>query len=385
MTATAPSASLLRQLIMPAMLAVIWITFSLLDPGFLSPRNLSNLMIEVSITATLAVGVLLVLLPGHTDLSVGMGAGLTGGAAAVLVNQHAWPAPFAMLVALAAAVGIYLLLALFIVRNRIQSFIATLAAMLFLKGLFWRVIESHTVPVTSAAGDSNLLSMLTTWRLPDIAGYSVATCICALLVVLTLRSRRMKAAAGLPVESVELSFLRVFCAAQGIFLAVLVCNQAQGVPLCFLVLCAVAVLVHVLTTHTRTGRYLYAIGGNETAALLSGVPVQRTIVIAFTLMGAIVAITGFMATAYTGASTTTTGDLMELDAIAACVIGGTSLKGGRGTVAGALFGALIMASLLNGLTYHSVGPEDKFMIRGAVLAFAVWLDSRLARRSQTAA
>ena len=351
MTVSSPKSGILRQLTMPAMLAVIWVTFSLMDSGFLSPRNLSNLMIEVSVTATLAVGMLLVLLPGHTDLSVGMGAGLTGGIAAVLVNQHGWSAPAAMAVGMAAALALYAGLGTFIMRYRIQAFIATLAAMLVFRGLFWDVIKSQTVPVTSA-GEENLLSMLTTWRLPFAAGYGVAAVVSLIIIWLTWSARTRRNAAGLPVESGEMAFLRVFTAVQGIFLTVLVCNQAQGVPLCFLVLCAVAVAVHVLIAHTRTGRYLYAIGGNEEAAGLSGIPVQRTVIVAFTLPRVVVAITG---------------------------VGGTSLKGGRGSVAGALFGALIMASLLNGLTYFSVGPEKKFMIRGLVLGFAVWLDARLSR------
>jgi D-xylose transport system permease protein len=129
--------------------------------------------------------------------------------------------------------------------------------------------------------------------------------------------------------------------------------------------------------HTPFGRYLYAIGGNEEAALVSGVPVRTTIIGAYALMGVIVAVTGFMQTAYSGASTSTVGSLMELDAVAACVIGGTSLRGGRGTVLGVLFGALIMASLLNGMTLMAVSPEVKYIARGTVLALAVWLDLRM--------
>jgi D-xylose transport system permease protein len=146
-----------------------------------------------------------------------------------------------------------------------------------------------------------------------------------------------------------------------------------------LILSAVAFVVWVLTQHTPWGRYLYAIGGNEEAAVISGVPVARVTIGAFTLMGAIVALTGFMQTAYGGASTTTVGDLMELDAVAACVIGGVSLRGGRGTVLGVLFGALIMACLLNGMTLLAVQPEQKFIARGLVLILAVWMDVRLAR------
>ena len=150
-------------------------------------------------------------------------------------------------------------------------------------------------------------------------------------------------------------------------------------PLPALILGAVALIVWVLTQHTPWGRYLYAIGGNEEAAVISGIPVARVTIGAFTLMGAIVALTGFLQTAYGGASTTTVGDLMELDAVAACVIGGVSLRGGRGTVLGVLFGALIMACLINGMTLLSVEPEHKYMARGLVLILAVWMDVRLGR------
>jgi D-xylose transport system permease protein len=387
MTTTAPAlpaaprtpTATTRELIMPAMLALIWILFALLSPQFLSPRNLSMLMIELSVTATLAVGVLLVLLPGHTDLSVGAGAGLMGGIAAVLVNQHGWSAPAALLLSLAVGLLLYAGVGWFIVKNRIQAFIATLGGLLTFKGAFWLVIQSHTVPVTRDGRD-NLYSLLTTYYLSPAAGWVLAAAIVALLVLLESRARARRRAIGARVEDFELAFLKTFIAAQGIALVVLVCNQFRGVPLSFVILCAVAAGVHVLTRHTPFGRHLYAIGGNEEAAVISGVPVGRTVIIAFTILGGIVAITGFMQTAYIGNSTTTVGDLMELDAIAACVIGGTSLKGGRGSVLGALFGALIMASLLNGMTLLAVSPELKFIVRGLVLAFAVWMDVRFGRK-----
>ncbi len=380
MTTTAPALpATTRELIMPAMLALIWILFALLSPQFLSPRNLSMLMIELSVTATLAVGVLLVLLPGHTDLSVGAGAGLMGGIAAVLVNQHGWSAPAALLLSLAVGLLLYAGVGWFIVKNRIQAFIATLGGLLTFKGAFWLVIQSHTVPVTRDGRD-NLYSLLTTYYLTPAAGWVLAAAIVAMLVLLESRARARRRAIGARVEDFELAFLKTFIAAQGIALVVLVCNQFRGVPLSFVILCAVAAGVHALTRHTPFGRHLYAIGGNEEAAVISGVPVGRTVIIAFTILGGIVAITGFMQTAYIGNSTTTVGDLMELDAIAACVIGGTSLKGGRGSVLGALFGALIMASLLNGMTLLAVSPELKFIVRGLVLAFAVWMDVRFGRK-----
>ena len=210
-------------------------------------------------------------------------------------------------------------------------------------------------------------------------GYALAAGIVAFLVVAQLRSRKARQEHGFVVEDRELVFLKLFLTAQLIFLFVVVTNQFRGIPLPAVILGLIAFVVYVLTTHTPFGRYLYAIGGNEEAAVISGIPVEKVVVGAFSIMGAIVAITGFMQTSYSGASTTTVGDLMELDAIAACVIGGVSLKGGRGTVMGVLFGALIMACLLNGMTLLAVSPEFKFIARGAVLSLAVWMDVRLAR------
>jgi D-xylose transport system permease protein len=170
---------------------------------------------------------------------------------------------------------------------------------------------------------------------------------------------------------------------QIIGLFVLVMSQYKGVPLAALLLGATAVVTHVLLQQTRLGRYLYAIGGNEEAALIAGVPVARVVISAFALMGVVVALAGYLQTAFAGATTTTTGQLMELDAIAACVIGGTSLKGGQGSVVGVLFGAVIMATLLNGMTLLAVSPEHKYIARGLVLALAVWMDVRLSQRTRT--
>ena len=192
-----------------------------------------------------------------------------------------------------------------------------------------------------------------------------------------LRARRSKRD-GAPYDA-EMGFLKAFLGAQAAALFVAVTNGFRGVPLPAVLLAASAVAVFVLTEHTAFGRRLYAIGGNAEAALLAGIDVDKAVIAAFAIMGAAVALTGYLQTAYAGASTTTVGDLMELDAIAACVIGGTSLNGGRGSVRGVLFGALIMATLLNGMTLLAVSPEIKYVTRGLVLALAVWLDTRLSR------
>lgn len=364
-----------------ALLAIcVFFTLKVPDWGFVTPRNLSLLMIDFAITATLAIGMLLVILPGHIDLSAGSGVGLIGGIAAVLVANHAWPPPLAMGAAIVAALLLWFAMGNLIVRQRIPAFIITLGGLLVFKGLFWLVIQNRTVPVV-IGGQTNLYSLLTTYYLPPAAGYGLAACVLGALVTAQLRSNAERRAHGFPVDDSELTFLKLFLAAQLLFLFVIVTNQFRGIPLPALILATVAFGVYLLTQHTPFGRYLYAIGGNEEAAVISGIPVQRTTIGAFTLMGLIVAITGLMQTAYSGAATTTIGDLMELDAVAACVIGGVSLKGGRGSVLGVLFGALIMACLINGMTLLAVEPEKKFIARGLVLILAVWLDVAGRRKS----
>ena len=343
-----------RDFSMAIALVVIWAFFASQQPAFLSSRNLSLLMIELSVTAILALGMLLVLLPGHLDLSAGSGVGLTGGIAAVLVFNAEWPAGIAMVVAF-------------------------LGGLVIFKGAHWLVIKSQTIPVVEG-GSTNIYSLLTTYYLPPWAGLLLAAAVSAALVASKLRARASRQRYGFEVDDNELTFLKLFLGSQVLFLGVVITNQYQGLPLAAVILGVVVVAVQMLCQHTTFGRYLYAIGGNEEAAIISGVPVQKIVIGAFSLMGIVVALSGLMQTAYAGASTTTVGNLMELDAIAACVIGGTSLKGGRGTVLGVVFGSLIMVSLLNGMTLMAVSPEIKMIARGSALALAVWLDVRLSQK-----
>lgn len=360
-------------------LLAIWTFFALAAPQYLSARNISMLSVELAITATLALGMLLVILPGHIDLSVGSGVGLVGGIASVLVFNHGWPAAAAFGIAIAVAVLAWTLMGALIVRERIPSFIITLGGLLIFKGAFWLVIGSRTVPV-APGGQTNLYSLLTTYYFPPAASWILGIGVFALWIITTLRGRARRKVLGFTVDDKELTFLKLFLTGQALMLTILLLNQFRGIPLPLIILAVVALAIHILTRHTPFGRQLYAIGGNEEAAFISGVPVQRIVIGAFMVLGGIVAITGLMQTAYAGASTTTIGDQMELDAIAACVIGGTSLRGGRGSVIGVIFGALIMASLLNGMTLLAVSPELKLIVRGAVLTLAVWMDVKLAKR-----
>jgi D-xylose transport system permease protein len=369
----------IRDLSIGLALILIWIFFAFSTNKFLGARNLSLLSIELTVTATLALGMLLVLLPGMIDLSVGSGVGLIGGIASVLVFKHHVPAPLAMAVGFAFGIVVWSLMGKLIVGLRIPAFIITLGGLLVFKGAFWLVIKNETVPVT-AGTEANLYSLLTTYYFPKWSSYVLIGIIGAALVFGRIRSRNQLRKHGFEVEDGELTFLKLFISLQALLLIAIVMNQFRGIPLAVVILFALAFIVYMITQHTPFGRYLYAIGDNEEASVLSGIPVKKVIIGAYGILGGIVALTGFMQTAYAGASTTTVGDLMELDAIAACVIGGTSLKGGRGTVLGVLFGSLIMTSLLNGMTLLAVSPEMKFIARGLVLIAAVWMDVALSRK-----
>ena len=367
-----------KSLALPAALVAVAVFFAVREPAFLGARNLTQLLIEFAMVGTLALGMFLIILTGNIDLSVGSGVGLIGGVAAVLITGQGWPAGGALVAGLAAAVALWTLMGALIVKQHIPSFIITLGGLLIFKGLFWLVIESATVPV-SRGDEDNAYSLLTTYYLPGAAGLGLALAASLLVWIFSLRARAARRAAGLPDTPWRETAADPATVTVLLFVVALVCNRFRGVPLALVILGAVTALVYFLTRHTPFGRYLYAIGGNEEAARLSGIRVDRVLIGAFAFMGAMVAVTGFMTTAYSGASTTTVGELMELDAIAACVIGGTALKGGRGTVWGVLLGALIMTVLLNGMTLLAVTPEMKFIARGAVLALAVWLDVKLGR------
>ncbi|MEQ8846782.1 hypothetical protein [Botrimarina sp.] len=366
----------LSTLALPIGLAAIWVFFSVAVDDFLTPRNLSMLAIELSVTATLAVGMLLIILPGHIDLAAGSGVGFLGGLAAMLVFHHGCPAGAALAISLVAGVAIWGAMGVAITRLKVQSFIITLGGLLILRGSFWFLISSSATPV-SRGGETNLYSALTTSYLSPGASLAFAAVAVALGGGLALRRRRSLARSGYPTEPLESAVLKGLVAAQALFLLVLVCNLYRGLPAPLLVLGALCAVAHFVTSETVLGRRLYAIGGNAAAARACGVPVERAVITAFATMGAFVAITGFLQTSYAGAATTTVGELMELDAIAACVIGGASLRGGRGSVVSTLAGALVIASLLNGLTLMAVAPEVKLIVRGAVLVGAVTMDVRL--------
>ncbi len=218
----------LRDLSLALALIALAVYFTVAVPGwkFLSALNLSQLTIDFSIAATLAIGMLLVILPGHIDLSAGSGVGLIGGIGAVLITNHHWPALPSLAVGLVVALIIWGAMGTLIVKERIPAFIITLGGLLLYRGLFLDVIQHHTIPIVPG-GQHNLYSLLTTYYLPPIAGYTLAGIAAVGIIFFRLQSRAARQQHGLPTDDMEITFLQLFLAAQIIFLFVLVTHAGR--------------------------------------------------------------------------------------------------------------------------------------------------------------
>ena len=360
----------LRAYIMIAVLALIWIYFHWATNSiFLTPRNLSNLMTQMSVTAILAVGMLMVIVSGNIDLSVGSVLGLAGGAAAfgLSVLDYGLPASIAMAIGIAVVIGVFQ--GSLVAYLNIPAFIVTLGGLLAWRGGVKWLLGGNTVPVSNetfkAIGQANL---------PVQYGWLLAAVAVAFVFFMAFRRARSVKDYGLGDAPYGSEFIKSIVPVIGIIAFIWVMNAYNGVPVPVLILLAVALLGSFLTNSTVFGRYLYAIGGNAEAARLSGINNRLNVLKVFALLGALTGVAALIFTARVGAGAPDAGTLKELDAIAACVIGGASLVGGRGTVFGACLGALIMATLDNGMSLLNVRDFMQDIVKGSILVAAVGLD-----------
>ena len=345
-----------RALTLVGALAVIWLVFlATTHRTFGSARNLALLARQMSVTSLLAVGMVLVIVTGEIDLSVGAMAGLLGGVAAIAFEKAGWPLALSFLAALALGTLLGLLQGSLVAWLRVPSFIVTLGGMLVFQG----TLLGATGGISISPGRPFLFIGQT--YLPKGIGWALTGILAAALV----------AAAAAGTGRARWRRIALACVAVA-FTAVM--NGYEGIPLPVLLVVLVAVVFSVMANHTPFGRRLYAIGGNREAALYSGVRIERHVAGVFTLMGLLCGAAGVVLTARVGSATSDAGRLMELDAIAAAVIGGTSLLGGRGTVWGALLGALVMASLDNGMSLMNTEPYWQPILKGAILVAAVAAD-----------
>ena len=364
------SRSSLRAYIMIVVLALIWIYFHWATNSiFLTPRNLSNLMTQMSVTGVLAVGMLMVIVSGNIDLSVGSVLGFAGGIAAFALNDLGYSLPIAIVLAIVVAVAIGVFQGALTAYLSIPAFIVTLGGLLAWRGGVKWLLGGNTIGLSDetfkAIGQNNI---------PLNVGWALAAVAILFVLFMAYRSARSVKDYGLGEVNYTGEFLKTIIPVGGIIVFIWVMNAYQGVPIPVLILVVVALIGAFITTSTTFGRYLYAIGGNADAARLSGINNKRNILKVYGILGALTGVAALIFTARVGSAAPDAGVLKELDAIAACVIGGASLMGGRGTVFGACLGALIMASLDNGMSLLNVSDFMQDIIKGSILVAAVGLD-----------
>ena len=361
-------------------LVVIWVIFQLLNPSFLSSSNLVNLTLQCAAVGTIAIGIVLVLLVGQIDLSVGSVSGLAGAIVAVGLTQLGWGLALSIVVALAAGVAIGLLYGFLFTRFGVPSFIITLAGLLAVLGLQLEVLGSTgsiNIPF-----DSVIVQFATTWFLPPWAAYLLAAVGAGSMLLADVLRRRRRERAGLSVGSIVGPALRAGVLFALMSIAVWYLATDRGVAVVFVFFVLLVVLVNFMLTRTRWGRNVYAVGGSVEAARRAGIRVDRIYVSVFVLCSTFAVIGGILATAKLTSATLLSGaGDTNLNAIAAAVIGGTSLFGGRGSAWSALLGIFVIQSISNGLTLLNLDSSVRYIITGGVLLLAVIIDS-LSRRSR---
>ncbi|GAA2062419.1 sugar ABC transporter permease [Streptomyces sp. XM4011] len=363
-------------------LVVIWTVFQLLNPAFLSSANLVNLLMESVAVGVIALGVVCVLLVGQIDLSVGSVSGLSAALTAVTFVNSGWPLPLALAAAIGAGAAIGWLYAQLVTRLGVPSFVATLAGLLSFLGLQLYLLGS--TGAINLPYDSGPVRFAQLAFVPEWLSYLLVVAAALALFGTGHGLARTRRAAGLSARSTPLLVARSAAVLVGGVLAVRYLNQGRGVGWMVVAFVALVLVLNYALTRTAWGRSVFAVGGNAEAARRAGINVRRVYTSAFVLCSSLAALGGVLAASRLAAANQASGaGDVNLNAIAAAVIGGTSLFGGRGSAFSALLGILVIQSISSGLTLLDLDSSFRFIVTGLVLALAVALDSA-ARRSRAA-
>lgn len=358
-------------------LGVIWAIFWVANPRFLSAVNLTNLMLQIATLVTIAVGVVLVLLVGEIDLSVAAVSGLSAAAMAVLNVKYGVAAPVAIGAGLALGAGVGAVHGFWVTRLRVPSFVVTLAGLVAWRGASLYVLGDTGSLTVADPG----ITRLTDSYYPDGAGLAVAVAVLGAGVGLARRQGRRRAAAGLAPEPLATRAVRALGPGLVVAVAVAVFNADRGLPLIVVLCVAFVAGFDFLITRTRFGRHVLAIGGNAEAARRAGIPVERVRLTVFLIGSTMAAAGGILgASRLLSVNQNSGSDDLLLSVIAAAVIGGTSLFGGRGSAWSALLGALVIGSISNGMDLLAVSSSVKFVVTGSVLLVAATVDATARRR-----
>jgi putative multiple sugar transport system permease protein len=373
----------IREYGMYIALVVIIVVFSITTNGlFISSRNISNLLNQAGYIAVIAVGMTLVIVIRHIDLSVGFLSGFLGAIAAV--SMVYWHLPVYLTIPLVLACGLVagLITAYPVARLGIPSFVASLAGWLIYRGALLLITnKSGTIKI-----NDDIFNALGNGYIPDIMpsssflpGVHKLTLLIGLvaivwMIVSQIRSRKAKQAYRFEVIPADLFVIQLVVLSVVIGLITWVLSGYNGMSWTVVIVLVVVGIYHFVTTRTVLGRHIYAIGGNPEAAELSGINVKKIIFIVFGSMGTLCAVAGMLFASRLQSATTTAGQLFELDAIAAAYIGGVSAAGGVGKITGSFVGALVYISLTSGMNLMGTDISFQYVVRGAVLALAVIFD-----------
>ena len=370
-----------RQYTMIAVLLIIWVIFACLTSGlFLTPRNLSNLFMQMCHIGILTSGMLLVMVAAHIDLSIGSLCGTLGAFVAFLMAKMGLDPVFAILLTIVFGFIVGTWHGYWVAFCEVPGFIATLASMIAFKGGTLFITNGQTIgefpPVFKTLGQGYLPRVFMTGENAAFHDLTVIVFAAALVlfIAVDLRRRQKRIQNGFSVLPMTFEIIKIAIISTGILAVCGILASYRGIPVALIVLTCTVSIFTVITTRTPFGRHVYAIGGNIEAARLSGVNVRKTLMTIFMLEGSLCAVAAIVFAARLNAATTSAGTLFELDTIAACIIGGTSTTGGIGTVFGAIIGALVMASLDNGMSLMNLPIMYQYMVKGAILLLAVWID-----------
>ena len=373
----------IREYGMYIALFLIMAIFAVTTKGtFVSSRNLSNLLNQTGYIAVLAVGMTLVIVIRHIDLSVGFLAGFLGAVAAIALVS--WKLPVILVIPLVLALGVVagLITAYPVAKLGIPSFVASLAGWLIYRGLLLLVTQSTgTIIVPDKA-----FNAIGNGFIPDIPGLTnfmpgvhkltllLGVVGVVFYVISSLNDRKKKQAYNFEVLPPDIFVLQMVAISALLAGVVWVLANYNGISWTVVVMLLVVAIYHFVTTQTVLGRHIYAVGGNPEAAELSGISVKRITYLVFGSMGMMSALSGILFTSRLQSATTTAGTLFELDAIAAAYVGGVSAAGGVGKVIGSIVGALVMLSLTSGMNLMGIGIAPQYIVRGLVLVAAVIFD-----------
>lgn len=363
-------------------LCAIWLIFWLANDKFLSPLNLTNLMLQIAALGTLATGIFVVLLLGEIDLSAGIVSGLCAAVMAVLNVKLGVPGPLAVLAGMLIGSLIGLFQGLLITRLRIPSFIVTLAGMIGWQGaLLWVLGSTGTLNLR----DSFITGIAGTFFKEMIVGFAIGVALVIGYAAVLFLDRSRRLAARLPAASVQFLAARIMIVAAIVSSALMIFYADRGLPLAVVIFVGLVILIDWLTKRTVYGRHIFAVGGHAESARRAGIQVDRVRISMFALSSLIAAIAGVLAASRLLAVNQSSGSSdFLLNAIAATVIGGTSLFGGRGSAWSALIGALVIGSISNGMDLLAFESSLKFMITAAVLLAALTIDAVARRRREAA-